>query len=89
MRLSMPGPSISRIKKLFFSALSKCPIDLFGPVANGRILKRLHARSEFALLVSLQAASSASRARPLWPPQAPALDRTAWVSELGLPLECK
>ena len=30
------------LKKLIFSAPSKCPIDLFGPVANGRILKRLH-----------------------------------------------
>ena len=29
------------LKKLFFSAPSTCPIDLFGPVANGRILKRL------------------------------------------------
>ena len=33
------------IKKLFFSPPSKCPIDLFGPVANGRILKRLHVAS--------------------------------------------
>ena len=29
------------LKKLFFSAPRKCPIDLFGPVANGTILKRL------------------------------------------------
>ena len=36
------------LKKLIFSAPSKCPIDLFGPVANGTMLKRLHARSEFA-----------------------------------------
>ena len=27
------------LKKLFFSAPGKCPIDLFGPVANGRILE--------------------------------------------------
>ena len=30
------------LKKLIFSAPSKCLIDLFGPVANGTILKRLH-----------------------------------------------
>ena len=30
------------IKKLIFLAPSKCPIDLFGPLANGTILKRLH-----------------------------------------------
>ena len=29
------------LKKIIFSAPSTCPIDLFGPVANGRILKRL------------------------------------------------
>ena len=37
------------LKKFPFSAPSTCPIDLFGPLANGRILKRLHARG---LLVS-------------------------------------
>ena len=36
------------LKKLIFSAPRKCPIDLFGPVANGTMLKWLHARSEFA-----------------------------------------
>ena len=37
------------LKKLFFSAPSTCPIDLFGPVADGRILERLHvARLLFA-----------------------------------------
>ena len=51
------------LKKLIFSAPSTCPIDLFGPLANGTVLKRLHARSEFALLVSLQAASC----RGCWP----------------------
>ena len=30
------------LKKLIFSAPSKCPIDLFEPLANGTILKRLH-----------------------------------------------
>jgi hypothetical protein len=30
------------LKKLIFSAPDKCPIDLFGPVANGTILKRPH-----------------------------------------------
>ena len=31
------------LKKIRFLTPSKCPIDLFGPVANGTILKRLHA----------------------------------------------
>ena len=30
------------LKKLFFSAPSKCPIGLFGPVSNRTILKQLH-----------------------------------------------
>ena len=33
------------LKKLFFSPPSKCPIDLFGPVANRAILKQLHVTS--------------------------------------------
>ena len=33
------------LKKIFFSPPSKCPIDLFGPVANRTILKRLHVAS--------------------------------------------
>ena len=33
------------VKKLFFSAPSKCPIDLFGPAANRTTLKRLHCAS--------------------------------------------
>jgi len=45
---ALVASSISRIKKLIFSAPRKCPIDLFGPRANRTILKRLHARSEFA-----------------------------------------
>ena len=50
------------LKKLFFSPPSKCPIDLFGPLANGRPLKRLQSR--FGLHASvLLAASSARRAR--------------------------
>ena len=51
-----------RIKKISFLGPSTCPIDLFGPVANRRVLKRLHARSEFCLLVSYQAASFSSLA---------------------------
>ena len=31
------------LKKIFFSAPSTCPIDLFGPLANRTTLKRLHA----------------------------------------------
>ena len=38
------------LKKIIFLRPSTCPIDLFGPVANRRILKRLHAA--FCLLVS-------------------------------------
>ena len=33
------------LKKIFFSPPSKCPIDLFGPVSNRTILKRLHGAS--------------------------------------------
>ena len=33
------------LKKLIFSAPRKCPIGLFGPLAHGTILERLHARS--------------------------------------------
>ena len=39
---AMVGPSISRITKLIFSAPSKCPIDIFGLLVNGAVLKRLH-----------------------------------------------
>ncbi len=49
------------LKKLIFSAPIKRPTDLFGPVANRTILKQLHARSEFGLLVSLHAASPLGR----------------------------
>ena len=31
------------LKKLVFSAPNTCPIDRFGPVANRRVLKQLHA----------------------------------------------
>ena len=33
------------IKQFIFLAPSKCPIDLFGPVSNGTILKQLHVTS--------------------------------------------
>ena len=36
------------LKKLIFSPPSKCPIDLFGPVANRTILKRLHGAASLA-----------------------------------------
>ena len=50
--------SSPRIKKKSFSAPSTCPIDLFGPVANRSVLKRLHGRAGcVCLLVSLQDAS--------------------------------
>ena len=41
------------LKKLFFSALRSRRIDLFGPVANGRILKRLYDASISKPSVSL------------------------------------
>ena len=45
------------LKKLLFLAPSTCPIDLFGPLANRTVLKRLH--GAFRLLASvLHAASS-------------------------------
>ena len=39
------------LKKLIFSPPSKCPIDLFGPLANRTALKRLH--GAFELLASV------------------------------------
>ena len=39
------------LKKLIFSAPSTCPIDLFGPLANGTVLKRLRV-VRISLLVS-------------------------------------
>ena len=41
-----------RIKKFIFSAPRTCPIDLFGPLANRTVLKRLHAAIRFCWLVS-------------------------------------
>ena len=41
-RPSWPDRQYRELKKLFFSPPSKCPIDLFGPVANRTILERLH-----------------------------------------------
>ena len=41
-----------RIKKIPVLAPSTCPIDLFGPLANGTVLKRLRVAFDFALLVS-------------------------------------
>ena len=46
------------LKKLFFSAPRKCPIYLFGLLANRKILKRLQVSVGFCLLVSYEAASS-------------------------------
>ena len=42
------GRQFRELKKIIFSAPSKCPIDLFGPVANGKILKRLQVAFRFA-----------------------------------------
>ena len=39
------------IKKLFFWAPSMCPIDLFGPLANRTILRRLHAVPSLASIL--------------------------------------
>ena len=38
------GGGVAAIKHKSFSAPSTCPIDLFGPLANRTILKRLHVR---------------------------------------------
>ena len=38
------------LKKLIFSAPSKCLIDLYGALANRMMLKRLHARSAASVL---------------------------------------
>ena len=55
------------IKKLIFLAPSKCPIDLFGPLANGRILERLHERSTLAAgkTLGIPGESGPSRSTPL------------------------
>jgi len=46
------------LKKLLFLAPGKCPIDIFGPLANRTILKRLHAAFRVLLASVLLAASS-------------------------------
>ena len=48
---ALVASSISRNKKFPFLAPSTCTIDLFGPLANRRTLKRLHAGFEFACLL--------------------------------------
>ena len=61
-----PADHRPRIKKNSFSPLSTCPIALFGPLANRRLLKRLHGVSCSAFLVSYTARPAASRnASPL------------------------
>ena len=52
------------LKKLIFLPPRKCPIDLFGPVANATILKRLQAARIFASV--LHTASEPSRRARLW-----------------------
>ena len=59
---ALVASSISRTKKLIFSAPSKCPIDLLGPVANRTVLKRLHVVRVFAsILPAARGRSSAPR----------------------------
>ena len=60
------------LKKLIFSAPSKCPIDLFGPYANGTILKRL--------VVLLASALHAARS-DLGPEPRPAISLPAGLKE--------
>ena len=52
------GRQYRELKKLFFSAPRKCPIYLFGLLANRTILKRLQVSVGFCLLVSYETASS-------------------------------
>ena len=66
--LARPTPlarQYRELKKLIFLAPSKCPIDLFGPLAHGRILKRLHARSGLRASV-LPALAGTRRASFCW-----------------------
>ena len=58
------------LKKIFFSPPSKCPIDLFEPLANGTILKRLH--GTFFLLASVLQYASPVLQEPLF------LSAAAW-----------
>ena len=51
------------LKKLIFLAPRKCPIDLFGPVANGTVLKRLHAHCENLVCLSRLARARAAFSR--------------------------
>ena len=51
------------LKKLIFLAPSKCSIPLCGPVANGRILKRLHAHCENLVCLSRLARARAAFSR--------------------------
>ena len=50
-RPSWRGRQYRELKKIIFSPPITCPIDIFGPLANGTILKRLH-RHVVRLLVS-------------------------------------
>ena len=51
MRLSWRDRQFRELKKIIFLAPRKCPIALFGPVANRTILKQLHVA--FGLLASV------------------------------------
>ena len=53
------------LKKYFFSPPSKCPIDLFGPLANGTELKRLHVVLLASVLRPLARTRSTKNAAPL------------------------
>ena len=55
------------LKKLIFSPPRKCPIDLFGLVANGTVLERLHNAFRVCLLVSYAASFVAAGAYSFWP----------------------
>ena len=57
------GRSRPRIKKIPFLAPSTCPIALFGLLANGRLLKRLHDTFIFLRLVSYSPLARLRRAR--------------------------
>ena len=62
MAATAPSWHVSReLKKKSFSAPSTCPIDLFGPVANGTVLKRLHV-AFVSKLVCLSPSSACSLA---------------------------
>jgi hypothetical protein len=72
------------LKKLFFLPPSKRPIDLFGPLANRTILKRLHGAYSFCLLVSYRPLALVLAGAHAGDNRCPAVKRLALLRLSGL-----